>query len=455
MHTISIGKVLLTLVFLFCTSFSQAQCDGPPYPDDYPFGQDGDAQHPNGYDGYPGDHPDNPNAPDGGSGGDGFGDGDGGCGGDGVDGGDGGKGGDSGPAGGCGGNGGEGGHQQTGLGGAGGRGGDGIDCGGAGGEGGSGVNGGPGGCGGNASGQNGQGGDGGDGGTASSGIGGTGGCGGHATGAGGCGGDAGDGGDAYLETFDSRPGLPGTQGTGVGGGMGDACFGEPGDIGNLINIINPTSSIDIMPDTTRLAYSSQLALVASATPAEFIQYTNSWTDHPGSKLRLAAREYPERALHPDGSQTYKCMLHPNSLLGDILRVTIEAKAIGTNPLLDIQFGNNAEFATTPYIPIPLGDGWLLHQFLIVRPVTGQAMGSNLDMFDYVGRDIDVRFMEVYEIGTRGDVDLNGQINMQDASIVLSNYAQNGLLQLEDGDTNLDGIIDLTDVINVIDAMSTD
>jgi len=29
----------------------------PPYPDNYPFGQDGSATHPGGYDGWPSDHP--------------------------------------------------------------------------------------------------------------------------------------------------------------------------------------------------------------------------------------------------------------------------------------------------------------------------------------------------------------------------------------------------------------
>lgn len=127
---------------------------GGGYPDDYPFGQDGDAGHPDGYDGYPGDHPDNPNGPNGGPGGDGYGSGNGGKGGDGGpnggNGGDGGNGGSNNGNGGNGGNGGDGGSENPngGDGGDGGDGGGSSGQGGQGGQGGDGVNGGEGGDGG-------------------------------------------------------------------------------------------------------------------------------------------------------------------------------------------------------------------------------------------------------------------------------------------------------------------
>ncbi len=442
------------IVSLCAAGISYAQCDGPPYPDDYPFGQPGNIDHPSGYDGYPGGHPDNPNAPHGGPGGNGIGSGNGGCGGAGVNGGAGGQGGESGPDGGCGGAGGAGGNNPGGTGGNGGAGGVGVDCGGAGGQGGSGDHGGRGGCGGNATGQGGQAGNGGNGGAAVNGTGGNGGCGGTAVGVGGCGGDGGDGGNAYTPTTSNpaRPGMPGMRGPGGGQGDPDQCDPQIGNWGEIVRRMLGGINIDIMPSA--LAYTPIFDILQQLADGDPLldSLTYGWTDYPGSQIKLGA-PVSHNFMDSNNTQTYICFLHPDSLNGDTVRVTLEARVIGADPFLQINFGADEEFATTPSVPIPLEDGWMSYQFTIVRPVSGVAMGKHLDMFAYSGRDIEVRLFEAHDLGVKGDVNLDSAVNILDAAIVLNNYSLNGDISVEDGDTNLDGVVDIQDVANVLDAMN--
>lgn len=180
-----------------------------------------------------------------------------------------------------------------------------------------------------------------------------------------------------------------------------------------------------------------------------------WGDLPGSALKLGAQSSRYFEFGENGYEKYMCLLHPNSLQADIVRVVVEARSVDGfigDPFLQVVFGADGELATTPDLPTALEEDWVRYQFTIVRPQSGVPMGHHLDMFQYSGRGFEVRLFEVHDLGVKGDVDLNGQVDMQDAAIVLGNYAMSGELQVEDGDTNLDGTIDMTDVTNVIDAM---
>ncbi len=453
---IRLRTMILAVVVLLCTAgVSYAGCDGPNYPAGYPFGQPGTPAHPNGHDGYPGGHADNPVAPHGGPGGKGVGSGKGGCGGDGANGGSGGTGGESGPNGGCGGAGGDGGANPGGTGGSGGTGGVGVDCGGAGGGGGSGTHGGAGGCGGNATGPGSDGGAGGNGGAATDGIGGNGGCGGGAAGTGGCGGKGGDGGNVTDNNTGNTtaPGMPGFPGQGdpTGGPDGDPCDGAWGTVGR--RIVTVLGGFEIMP--IKLAFNIAflaITTIADDDTAGISALKRGWPDRAGSEIGLGTRQIPPYVFDTDGIETYKCLLHPNSLLGDTIRITLEARVIGNAPILQIDFGVNEEFATIPSVPLPIADGWMSYQFTIVRPVAGEPMGKHLDMFAYSGRDIEVRMFEAHDLGKKGDVNLDNVVDLLDAAIVLENYSLTGDTNIEDGDTNLDGTVDTADVLNILEAI---
>jgi len=213
----------------------QPALDAWGYPADYPFGRNGTAGHPDGYDGYPSDHPRNPNPGVAGQGGDGWDNSNG-------PGGNGGAGGHAAPGHGPGGDGGDGGDSATGPAGNGGRAGDAVDGpGGSGGHGGHSVDGsaGDGGRGGDST--NGPGGTGGSGGTTANGFGGEGGAGGNSVkrdgGLGGNGGRGaipgagGEGGDSQSG-HGGRGGIGGDSNTtnqgGSGGNGGDSVRGNGG-----------------------------------------------------------------------------------------------------------------------------------------------------------------------------------------------------------------------------------
>lgn len=224
-----------------------------------------------------------------------------------------------------------------------------------------------------------------------------------------------------------------------------------GDLGER----DPAMFANIKPSEAGLTYKLPFADLRTMAPDNpFLDtITRGWSDLPGSQLKLGAQRRKYLTMDAQNLQTHACLLHPASLAGDTVRVVIEAKVIGINPMLDVRFGADAQLPTTPSVPNPLGGGWMLYHFTIVRPVAGEAMGSYLDMFEYSGKDVEVRLFEVHDLGQKGDVDMNGQVNMTDAAIVLGNYAQAGTLQIEDGDTNLDGVVDIQDFNTVIEAMN--
>jgi len=177
-----------------------------------------------------------------------------------------------------------------------------------------------------------------------------------------------------------------------------------------------------------------------------------WRDIVGSELKIGTDRYPPVWPNEDGIFEYWCLLHPNSLAGDTLRIEIEARIDGQDPLLQVLFGANADIGMIPTIPMPLEDDWKLFQFTIARPVSGIAMGNHLDMFTYSARDYEVRTFKVIDLGKKGDVNKDAVVNVQDLIVVSENYAQQGSLNIEDGDTNLDGVVNAEDVLNVINGI---
>ncbi len=246
--------------------------------------------------------------------------------------------------------------------------------------------------------------------------------------------------------------MPGMRGSGSGQGDADQCDPQIGNWGDLVRQMLGGINIDIMPST--LAYTpifDMLQDVADDDPLlDFLTY--GWTDDPGSKIKLGAPALHSSVNH-NNTQTYICFLHPNSLSGDVIRITLEARVIGPDPILQINFGTDTEFPTVPSAPVMLEGDWMSYQFTIVRSDSGVPMGRHLDMFTYSGRDVEVRFFETHDLGVKGDVNLDNTVDILDATVVLSNYALTGDTNFEDGDTNLDGTVDIQDVANVLDAIN--
>lgn len=433
-RTVRTGLIVLSLAL---GANAHAQCYGcsgsdPNNPD-----------APNGGPGYPGDHPNNPNAPHGGPGGDGVGNGNGGAGGNGVNGGHGGRGGDSGGTGGKGGKGGDGGSAASGRAGDGGNGGHGVEGGGAGGTGGEHTNAGragDGGKGGDCTGD-GIGGAGENGGLSENGVAGDAGDGGDTDGFG-CGGPGGDGGASRVK--------PGKRGTG-GKSEANNCRGPYGKQGKRIRgamTLLPDGLVAIPGMETLANLSDPLATIASVIPE-----IDGWYDLPGDLLDIGTTSDDTNPEFHGDVIRYLCALHPNSLDAEQIRVRVEAKAIGDEPLLGVAFGAAAEVAPSATIPLPLGDGWYLYTFSLVRATPGEPFGNLLDMFVIDQRDVQIRLFEALDLGPKGDVNLDGVVDANDLAVVLGNMYQAGDLRLEDGDTDLSGTVDQSDLANVLGAMS--
>lgn len=410
----------------------------PPYPNNYQFGADGDPNDGDGKDGWPSDHPNNPNPGVAGDGGNG------------INGGRGGNGGKQAtPGAGCGGKGGNGGANTNGRGGDAGRGGDGVDCGGEGGKGGNGsTTGGAGGCGGDSSG-GGRGGNGGKGGdnTAPGGVSGVGGCGGNSMGVGGCSGDGGDSGSYFVGPGSfSRPGYPGNPGTGEADfdDDNDECGGKHGDFGR------PLMLADNGPTFIRYAFGlSQLASRSNDDLEDIVPLIASWRKAPGPSIDIASGG-GESPFQPDGSIRHDFILHPESIEAGVVRITAEYRDTGPNPSISVVFGLNLQpVASTP---VALGDDWFRIDLTVARPNAGEAMGVHLDTLVYETNDVEVRHFVVYDIGIKGDVNLDGVVDLQDLHIVQMNLFASGDLGIEDGDTDLSGTVDSTDVLNVLQAI---
>jgi len=452
--------------------------DGPPYPDNYPFGSDGNADHPNGYDGYPGDHPDNQVAPHGGPGGNGFGSGNGGFGGDAAPGGHGGNGGNSGPDGGAGGDGGDGGDSLADdrMAGRGGNGGNGVDAGGDGGDGGSGKHGGSakhggdGGSGGAAKAQGGSGGNGGRGGDGFDGSAGRGGNGGRNLGRGGTPGRAGDGGDVIIfPAPDQERRRVFIQGTaGMPGSAYDRARGvttvrcAPSARAGRISVEHAGERRVVFPAVMYNYMISDRVERLETYSAWAKRWTGAmmraWEPETGRGVGVALRQpFFVASDDPTGAVSLRAplMLHPESLDADTLRVVVESRPFGDEPEVTIGFGVDGGVAPVVSPPVLLGDGWVLRQYTITRPNPGAPIGKHLDMLVYAARHAEVRVFRVIALGAKGDVNADGIVDETDLGVVVSNYAESGALNIEDGDTNLDGEVDAQDVTNVLGNLSGD
>lgn len=418
----------------------------PPSPNDYQFGADGNETDPNGKDGWPADHPNNPNPGQAGKGGDGWGAGNGGNGGNGAAGSPGGQGGNSGIGAGCGGEGGRGGANPNGPGGAGGLGGNGVDCGGDGGRGGNGSTfGGNGGCGGNSSG-GGLGGDGGKGGTVTSpgGIGGSGGCGGGGVGLGSCGGRSGNGGN-YVPG--SAPGMPGGPGYGVGDGV-QPCSGGIGEVGEEVGGV-----ADAMPRPLKYTAGFEQLVYRDGRPLEVVvPFIDFWNPTASSDIDIGTRAPVSNPFLADGRVHHEQLLHPQSVGAERIRVSVEYRVTGPDQILFVGFEAAGTIPTQPSVPVPLGAGWFLAEFTVVRPVLGEAMGNHLDHFVYEARDVEVRSFVVADLGVKGDVNFDGVVDAMDVQVVTDNMYSTGDLGVEDGDTDLNGAVDPTDLITVVEGL---
>lgn len=413
----------------------------PPYPNDYQFGADGDANDGHGKDGWPSDHPNNPNPGVAGDGGDG------------INGGRGGNGGrQATPGAGCGGKGGNGGANTNGRGGDAGRGGDGEDCGGEGGKGGNGsTTGGAGGCGGDSSG-GGRGGNGGKGGdnTAPGGVSGIGGCGGNSLGIGGCSGDGGDSGNYYwgpgLPSRPTYPGLPG-QGEADRNDPDDNCGGLPGQTGRPRD---QPQMADNAPVAVRYLYGfEQLAYRANEPLENVVSQIHLWRKEPGPAMAIGSGSL-QNPFQADGSILHNFLVHPESLAAEVVRITLEYRDTGPNPSISVVFGLNLQPSAST--PLALDDDWFRINLTVVRPNAGEPMGAHLDTLVYETNDVEVRHFVVYDMGIKGDVNLDGVVDVQDLHIVQMNLFTFGDLGIEDGDTDLSGTVDSTDALNVLQAI---
>lgn len=175
-----------------------------------------------------------------------------------------------------------------------------------------------------------------------------------------------------------------------------------------------------------------------------------WRPAPGSSIAIGGW-YSSGPFQPDGSIRHELVLHPESLETEVVRVIVEYRAAGPNPLLSVVFGLGNPIQPNHSLPVPLGDNWFLMNLTIARPQAGEPMGNHLDMFVYETDDVEVRRFEVLSV-RKGDVNLDGVVDAQDLQIVQANLFSTGELEIEDGDTDLSGAVDATDAMNVLQSM---
>lgn len=187
----------------------------------------------------------------------------------------------------------------------------------------------------------------------------------------------------------------------------------------------------------------------SATIERVMPEIDGWYDLPGDLLDIGTTSDDTNPEFIGDVIRYLCALHPNSLSSEQVRIYIEAKILDEDPLLQVIFGAGADVHPFPSLPIPLGDDWYAYSFTFVRTNPGEPLGKLLDMFVLEQRNVQIRVFEARDLGSKGDVNLNGSVDADDLNIVMQNMHQTGHLELEQGDTNLDGVIDGADALNVI------
>lgn len=181
------------------------------------------------------------------------------------------------------------------------------------------------------------------------------------------------------------------------------------------------------------------------TVADIIFEINEWPDIDGALFSIAETNASPGPDELGGDHVrYHCVLHPNSLAAERIRITIEAYPIGTQPLINVGFGIGGVIQPTPSVPILTNDTVSRYEFTIVRPEDGLPLGTYLDMFQLELRDVIVTRFEATDLGVKGDLNLDQQVDSTDFGIVMSNMYESGNLGVEQGDANLDGVVDAND-----------
>ena len=192
-----------------------------------------------------------------------------------------------------------------------------------------------------------------------------------------------------------------------------------------------------------------MQLVAQAGQLTPQQYAESvyWEDIPGDEIDWGTISVAWYFNDPDDILTVVGGLHPDSLELARIRVIVEYRETGENPLLDVTFGGGT---TVPNVKPVIGDpGWKGAMFTVVRP-DNNPLGTFLDEFTYQTRDVEVRRFQIYDLGAIGDLNLDGQSDGHDFAVVGNNYGATGTLQIEEGDANADGAVDTSDAQIVVD-----
>lgn len=202
-----------------------------------------------------------------------------------------------------------------------------------------------------------------------------------------------------------------------------------------------------MEDLTLIAIQPEISLI------DIVPNIQEWDDLAGALFDLAdPRTDPSPDILADTHLRYYFAVHPNSLIVERMRVTVEAYPIGTQPLVGVGFGVDGMIQPTPSIPVLINDTVSRYEFTIVRPADGLPLGAYLDMFQLEIRDVIVTRFEVVDLGVKGDLNLDQQVNILDLGVVAQNLNTTGNVGVENGDANLDGVVDSADAIVVIQGM---
>jgi len=195
------------------------------------------------------------------------------------------------------------------------------------------------------------------------------------------------------------------------------------------------------------------APIAGISISDIVPEIDLWVDKIGALLDIADTNLTPGPDELGGDHVrYNCVLHPNSLAAERLRVTVEAYPIGNQPLVSVGFGIGGVIQPTPSVPILINGTESRYEFTIVRPANGLPLGTYLDLFQIELRDVIVTRFEVVDLGVKGDLNLDQQVNGLDLGIVTQNLYTTGALGIGNGDTNLDGVVNGVDVATVLQGM---
>lgn len=200
----------------------------------------------------------------------------------------------------------------------------------------------------------------------------------------------------------------------------------------------------------QFATDEQLAstLAAGCDPvAAAEEWDEVWT-RSSFDWRVVDYGWPE---NNDGLTVIRGVLHPDTLTAERVRITIEYKATGPDPFVEIELDNGPSRTNADSKAIQGEVDWRIIVLTGLRD-GDDAFGECLDMFTYSVRDVEVRRFQVEDIGQLGDVNLDGLVNQADLQVVTQNSGVTGDLEVEDGDANADGVVNTTDANIVVQDM---